>query len=324
MNGSNVVSLGAARADSQAGRMSILDSLHEQGAFYDVKVTPNLYPVVDERTGLTSYESTGKKTLVNGSNGQPISVMSEGYTVVQNRDVFTALDKQIAESGIDLTGAYTKVDVANNGGNVAVQYVFPAHSIETGRSGDKTSLMITAINSFNGSSSFVIYLGGFRGYCMNTQVFGTQIVSYKKQHCKGLNIDRAAEIIRSGIDVFCEEGEAWKRMSKTIVNEQTAYEALAEYGSVDIKHLATFEDYVKYARQQAREPKLIRYMRVFKTYVQEMGSTEFALYNTLTHISTHGAANSGKRPQAVSTFETRAKNTAKIAKKYLTAYQQAA
>lgn len=318
----NVVSLGAARADSQAGRMSILDSLHEQGAFYDVEVTPNLYPVVDERTGLTSYESTGKKTLVNGSNGQPISVMSEGYTVVQNRDVFTALDKQIAESGIDLTGAYTKVDVANNGGNVAVRYVFPAHSVDVGN-GDKTSLMITAINSFNGSSSFVIYLGGFRGYCMNTQVFGTQIVSYKKQHCKGLSIDRAAEIIRSGIDVFCEEGEAWKTMSKTIVNAQTAYEALAEYGDVNIKDFPTFAEYVTYARQQAREPKMIRYMRIFESYVKEMGRTEFALFNALTHISTHGSA-SKKRAQAVSTFESRAKKTAKVAKKYLTAYQQAA
>jgi len=302
----------------ETGRANLLDSLHSQGAFYDVECTANLFPVTEGDK--TAYRSTGKKTLINGTTKQPISVMSDAYTVVQNKDIFNALDRQIAESDLDLTGAYTKVDVANNGAQVAVRYIFPAHSVDTGN-GDTTSLMITAINSFNGSTSFCIYLGGFRGYCMNTQVFGTTIVQYKKQHSRGLSIDRAAEIIRGGIDVFNMEGEIWKKMAQTTVTDQDAYLALAEMAEIDV---CLYPTYRKYQREvidaQTRTTKMENYVRIYRKYAQEMGSSEFALYNTLTHISTHGAAQSGNRDQAISTFSDRTNKVKRIAYNHLTSY----
>lgn len=303
-------------------RLGFLDGLHKEGVFYDVEVRDNMYPSVMSN-GEVNYLSTGKKTLVNGNTSKPLSVMSDSYVVVQNKDVFTELDKRIAESGLDLTDAYTKVDVANGGANVAVQYIFPAHSVETD-SGDKTSLMITAINSFNGTSSFCIYLGGFRSYCMNTQVFGTTIVAYRHQHCRGLSIKKAADIIRTGIDVFNMEGEVWKAMSKKSVSENKAWKALADYGNVDISEHGKYSDYVAWCATQKRMTKLENYMRIFNQYVKEMGNTEFALYNTFTHIATHGSSKKGDRKQSISGFEARNKVVKRVSRNWLTSYKEAA
>ncbi len=288
---------------------------------YDVLPADHTYlnPVSGE------VEKTGRKDLINGNTGKFIANMSNGYCVVQNVDIFEALDKEIADSGIDITDAETYVDVQNDGGSVAVRYVFPAHSVDTGN-GDTTSLMITAINSFNGSTGFAIYVGGFRGYCMNTQVFGTTIVGYRKKHCKNLCINKAASIIRTGLDVFLMEGEIWKEMRSRVVSSDSAFKALAEYAKIDLAKTPTLEAYLMDRRVKGmiKVAPIENYMRIYNDYVSEMGANEFALYNTLTHIGTHGAAAVGNRTQANSTFDTRSKDVRKVVTKHCTAYAQAA
>jgi len=315
----NVISLADRAKNSIAGRLTSMGILREEGALYDIVKLKDTY--TNPITG--QVEETGRVDLINGDTGEFVSNMSAGYTVVQNAEIFEAMERQIATSGLDITGMEIKVDVGMAGGNVCVQYIFPAHSVDTS-DGDSTSLMITAINSFNGSSAFCIYLGGFRGYCMNTQVFGTTIVSYRKQHCRGLSINKAADVIRNGIDVFNQEGEVWKRMAKTSVTDETAFRALADFGDVKVNSFDSYSDYQVWADTQRRTQKLENYMRIFKTYVREMGNTEFALYNTFTHINTHGSAKVGNRKQSVSGFETRAKDATKVSQKWLTSYAVAA
>jgi hypothetical protein len=313
---SNVLSF---PGNTTAGRMSLLSQLHQAGAFYDVKECGNYF-----NGDYNEMIPTGKKTLVNANTGEPISVMSQEYVVVQNEQIFAALDRQIAASGLNLTGAYTNVVMQNNGGQVMVQYIFPAHSVDVGN-GDTAAFMITAINSFNGTCAFVVYVGAFRGYCRNGQVFGTGFIAYRKQHCKGLNIDRAADTIRVGIDVFMKEGELWKQMTKRYITEQQAYVALADMAEVDVAKYPTYAAYLADVQVTAkRTTKLENYVRIFQEYQAEMGTTEFALYNTITAITTHGAAKAGERVQAISTYETRAKKAQKICATHIQSYREAA
>lgn len=304
----------------QNARKTLLEQIRGE-IDYDVIALEHTYknPITGQET------ATGRKDLVNGNTGNFISNMSDGYAIVQNVDIFEELDQRIAESGLDITGAQTFVDVQNDGGSVAVRYVFPAHSIDVGN-GDKTSLMITAINSFNGSTGFAIYLGGFRGYCMNTQVFGTTVVGYRKKHTRNLCIKKAVDIIRKGIDVFMMEGEIWKEMTKRTVSREKAFVALADYADIDLAKTPTLESYLLERRAQGMKKvaPIENYLRIFDEYVSEMGNSEFALYNTLTHIATHGAAKSGKKVPANSTYETRMSGVRKVIQKHCTAYAKAA
>ena len=114
-------------------------------------------------------------------------------------------------------------------------------------------------------------------------------------------------------------------MAQTKMTEEQAYFALASYADVDTVKFPTYQAYKReYSVLQQRTTKLENYARIYKKYVNEMGESEFALYNTLTHIATHGSAKSGDKAQAVSTFDTRQKEVAKVCQQYITSYRIAA
>ena len=286
---SNVINIAKVTSDaSPQSRLSLLDQLHNAGTFYDVKVTDNLFP--DGLTG--EMVSTGKKTVVNSSNGKALSVMSSGYVVVQNSDIFQQFDKVLANSDLDLTGAYTKIQIDNHGAKVLVDYVFPSHSITTA-SGDETALSITCTNSFDGSGSFHVHVGFFRFKCANSMVLGTHLTHYNKRHCKGLSIEAASQVVGTGLRVWLDNQDKLEELTRTPVNSQDVYRSLAKLPGFKDFQLAP--DYTTYlttvAATKNRIDNLQKYMKVWSNYEAEMGMTEWALLNTMTHISSHGVGN---------------------------------
>jgi hypothetical protein len=321
-----IVKLETKNKDSRADRLVFLDSLHEQGAIFDVDIVDNYYPVTIN--GKIEFRKTGLQSIRRSDNHNFIAANSGSYNAFQNREIFTAMDRQIAKSNVDLTGAHTKVTVSPDSKRVAVQYLFPAHEVETAR-GDKTCLQIIAINSFDCSTSFHVHLGALRGFCMNTQVFGTSMIALKIKHNQALELDRIAEVIGRGIDVFNAEGEIWKTMTRNKMTDETVYAALADMAGVSRVWYPTYESYVSDRRQnlgRVYDNKLDNYFGVYRKYARELGETEFALYNALTHISSHGAKKGGEEKLNLSyaTFNKRVERVQRVATKHLKAYKQAA
>jgi len=298
----------------------------KQGAYYDVIVEPAIYKHDGE-----IKEVPNKVALVNGSTGKFISQMSKGYKVVSNKETLGTLNAHLARSDIDLTGAYSKVRVGYNGGRTAVNYVFPAHKIETAP-GDYTYLSLLFINSFDGSTSLISSFGGLRGYCLNTQVFG-EMVSFKKLHNNSLDFDDVAETVTRGLEVFLKEGDAWKRMLETQIDYYKAVAAILKwfkidpvvddtFGSMSFSYENFASNYIRAAanNEMKMPPKVETALGIWNKYVEEFGHNEFALYNTLTHLAEHGALKSGNRPQALGTIQKRHSAVRAISNQYLTQY----
>ena len=112
---------------------------------------------------------------------------------------------------------------------------------------------------------------------------------------------------------------------ETAVSAGQAYATLAEMADVDTQKYPDINIYMReVASISTRTTKLENYKRIYDRYVREMGNNEFALYNTLTHISTHGAAKAGDKQQAISTFGDRSKRVTALAQKHLVSYAIAA
>lgn len=282
----NIVNLFTPQTASDAhigNRLATLEQLHESGLFFDVLECPN-YTVVDGE-----QIDTGRKTIVNADNNRPLSVMAKSYHTVKNETIFTEMDRVLASSDADLTDAHTRVQIDRHGAACMVEYILPAHSIEVSK-GDTCCLSITCLNSYDGSGSFKVYVGFYRFKCLNGMVLGTDIGIYRAKHSAKLSVHKAGQVVGTGLQVWLENKDKLIEQSHTLVDEQTVFKALAELsGFTDWAIADNYTQWHQYIRPtMKRQPVLERYMALWNDYKAEMGSTQWALNNTLTHISTHG------------------------------------
>jgi hypothetical protein len=318
---SNVIELSSiVKPNSNIARMAELEAAQaQQGLYYDVIEGEATFTV----DGVTKV-AENKKALINADTGKLIAYMGMGYHTVTMREMFGALNPLIANSDIDLTGAYSTVRVGYNGARAAVNYVFPEHKLDMGGPHGPTYLQLLVINSFDGSTGLISAFGGLRGYCLNTQVFGEH-VGFKRYHNAQLDFDDVARTVTRGIEVFAKEGENWKRMVEAPVYSDDAYKAIMDYCKKETILVPTYSDYQanKVLMGKTRDTKVDNMMRVWEDYARDLGGNEFALFNCLTHVAEHGCAKSGNAEQSLAGVQTRLQAVRDVSARHLTQFKAA-
>ena len=279
-------------------RSELIQELERKGAFYTVKLLENYwFQNMDSESDenlVGQYQSTGKCTVVNMDTNKVIGVVSKKYVPVLNEDIFTQFDSVLINCPrVDLTGASVNVQTNGDGARIMVEYVLPAHQV-TLANGDKVALSITALNSFDGSTGFKVFCGGLRFKCMNGMILGDTVASYQKKHCAGLSIEAAGKVIETGLNAYLNGVDSWNAQITAAITPQTAWKCLAEFaGMKDYADYETYKDYnlkrdKNNADGTARKLVIDSYYAILKQYIRELGATEWALNNALTHIATHG------------------------------------
>jgi len=255
---------------------------------------------------------------VSQATGEFLSYVSQGYNLQQMEDSCGILNNYIARTdAIDLEGAHTDVRVGYGGRRAAINIVFPAHKITTSED-DHTYLSLLVMNSFDTSTSLIAAFGGLRGYCLNTQTWGED-VRFSKAHDSKLDFEDVARTITRGIEVFGKEGDNYRRMLSAPVTTDDAYLAIGDYCNLDLCLFPTFGEYRK-AHARKRVTRVENMMGIFFKYQKELGSNEFAIFNTLSHVSSHGCSATGNKPQAISGIQGRNNNVRRVALNHLEHY----
>ena len=303
-------------------RSDLIQQLEQKGAFYDVQLVDNYwYDSSKFEEDDMGFQETGKKTVVNMDLMKSIGVVSASYVPVLNQEIFEKFNVVLENcEDINLDGAYTEVQTSHDGARIMVEYVLPAHTV-TLMNGDEVALRITALNSFDGSTGFKVYCGGIRFKCMNGMVLGDMMATYHAKHSAGLCLDSAAKVIETGLTAYLQGVDTWNAQIKTEVDGSTVFHALAEMAG--IKEHAMFDtivDYNAYREKQngghpPRKVLIDSYFEVYRDYSNELGSTQWAVNNALTHISTHGVRDS--KP-SIQSQTNKAELAVKLIKKYLT------
>ena len=234
------------------------------------------------------------RAIVRNDNDFAIGVVGKNYNPVNHPDAFKTAENVIMLSDLDIEGITRDVGCSHNGARAYATYTLPNHRVNLGRKNDDVALTISARNSFDGSWSFVVEVGGYRFICTNLQVFANNFAVHKSKHTRGLNLQYVADKLSEAVTFYDQETELWKEMVDTKIYNSEAMSILAHLAkakTVD-SHLNS-SDAPSFITNILCEPDVVRNKTLSRLWdywmhnSQTLGWTAWALYNAMTEWATH-------------------------------------
>jgi len=208
------------------------------------------------------------KAIVNPETEKLISVVGAGYKLEHNGEVFPKFEDAIRLSSLNTAGMTRDVSTSHGEGRTVVSYTFPEHRVSI-KDKDEMDLTLTVLNSYDMSWRFRSIMGAFRLLCANGMIVGDPLAEYSGKHTASLDTDRAIKDLGVALEVYLQNTGIWQEypdIDVTPVQIDTVFGAISKGSKKMLKTLdETFNN----------------------IYKEEMGSTLWALYNTLTDWSTH-------------------------------------
>jgi hypothetical protein len=231
--------------------------------------------------------------LVREDTNQVLSIVGSKYKPVDHVDAFQTAENVIELSDLDITGITRETRCSHNGARAYSIYTLPEHRVNLGRKNDDVALTISARNSFDGSWSFTVEVGGYRFICLNMQVFANNFAIHKSKHTKGLNLQRVADKLSEAVKFYDQETELWKEMVDTNINNVQAMDVLAHLANSKSAqaHLKAGMDPIGilYAPDVIRNKTLFSLYHYWFQNKKQLDSTAWTLYNSMTEWATHGS-----------------------------------
>ena len=281
-------------------RLEILNNLGDYGeAEFNVSKVPLFRPnqIVDKFNQYPNMTYTPIDTnvaLVRTDTNETLSIVGSKYNPVTHQEAFKTAEDVILRSDLNLEGIDRHTAVSHNGARAYSTWTLPEHRV-TLRKDDDVALQISARNSYDGSWSFVVEVGGLRFICLNMQVFANNFAIHKSKHTKGLNLDRIASRLSDSVMFYDKETELWRDMVDTKVTDRQAMEILARLsGSKPAESYSKqYSDYgsftnILYEPDVIRNKTLLRLYDFWQNNSQKLDKTAWALYNSMTEWATHG------------------------------------
>jgi len=261
-----------------------------------------------------------KKVLVRDDNNESVGIVGQSYEVAQHPDAFRTVERIISNSDLDTTGVTRDIQVSHDGARAYAVYTLPAHSAGQGK--EETALQISTRNSFDGSWCFHVEVGAVRMICLNGQVFLDSFAMFKARHTAGLNMDHAARKLSKAIDVYQNESERWIRWQNTSVTDNQAFKTFADVAGC--KFVTPVKAMTSTVESLLLEPEVYRnrtLMNLWTQYTNDerkaLGSTAWAIYNTMTHWATHASATKSTAQKNIAAIQVARQDKVRQASKNL-------
>ena len=136
------------------------------------------------------------KAIVRQDNGKLISIMSNTYKLVPNREVILPLLQELHK--LDNKWVIDSSHSFADDNRMRLQVTFPDLKLNDGRSDISLSLFLH--NSYDGSEGVRLFWGAIKEICTNGMVFGTLLSKYYRRHTAGLDISNLKEKLESTYD----------------------------------------------------------------------------------------------------------------------------
>tara|TARA_E500000178_G_C16961711_1_gene726366 strand:+ start:416 stop:1402 length:987 start_codon:yes stop_codon:yes gene_type:complete len=282
-----------------------LETLNALGSHADLQLPHFVESPCNFELNGKIFQSSDRKIIVNAKSGQDVNVVKKGYKLSKQSDALEANDEGIitqsqfpyheglqtverllVESSFDLTDVSRTIKTSDNGGKFIASYTLPAHNIDLGN-GDITNMEVNFYNSTDGSWSWTLFIGGHRMMCANGMLMIDPITLYRSRHTPQLNPEHAKAKTAEAINKFLVEGEKWANWKKDRITDRQAIKLIADVLSLKIPNDEDpfiFKDSKKALANQS-------FQNLCNQWVEEkntLGDNKWALFNALTHWSTHG------------------------------------
>jgi len=239
--------------------------------------------------------------LVRDDTGEVMTVVGKNYGIVQNRELFSDIDRQIASifSKSKLRGATVRNCLAYKGGICMREYAFPAVKYSKKLADTKTNLYfrLVVVNGHGGTALKVI-AGAFDGYCINGTIFGEAQASFLRRHSKGARVADITSQISAAVKLFPKMCKLYDSWAATGVKDRA------------VKSLLDSTEF----SEQIQEKLFARW----KKESNIRGATVWALYSALTYYARDDenefAIRNTKSDHKVATLLNRERRVAKVTK----------
>ena len=224
--------------------------------------------MVDSKTDLPARVPE-YKALYRTDTGQVLSVVKNSYRVIQNEEVFTAVEKNVEHALGDSSLAKAKIedDIAKDGLLSMRSWIFPDVRVRsTGTSKSDIAFRIVAINGFGGTSVKCFY-GGIDFYCFNGLICGEDYSTLAFRHAKHTDTSVRFTPIKDYLEQFEEQSKVWLRWQNTEVDHKSVMSFLKELVESDSLLNALMD-------------------QIFDEY-DHRGRTLWAVYSALTYYASH-------------------------------------
>ena len=204
------------------------------------------------------------KALYRTDTGQVLSVVKNSYRVIQNEEVFDAVEQNVLQvlGYSSLANAKIEDDIAKDGLLSMRSWIFPDVRVRsTGASKSDIAFRIVAINGFGGISVKCIY-GGVDFYCLNGLICGEDYSTLAFRHAKHTDTSVRFTPIRDSLERFEKQSKVWLRWQNTEVDHESVMSFL--------KQIVESDSLLNALKDQ-----------LFNEYVHR-GQTLWAVYSALT------------------------------------------
>jgi hypothetical protein len=275
---SNIVSLNSNR-DNMLG-------LYNQGygaASFDTHMSPLYYaPTPHDRI------QSDKMAIYRGDTWEFLGAVSRKYNLVTHREMIDNQRAILERSNLDCSNIEERITVGSNGSKCFVHHTLPAHKVTT-PDGDTAVLTFLGTNSYDGTFSFLLSGGARQGACMNGQVWTKDAATiYKAKHSKSLNINHAARVVGSALDVLSEQNNIWHKLANTECTDYAARNWILKVLNIKMN----LEEFEAHCFKTGKSNK--NYLYLVEAWIKYRyrlrSSSKWALYNAFTDWSTHAPA----------------------------------
>ena len=213
------------------------------------------------------------KALYRTDTGKVLSVVKNSYRVIQNEEVFDAVEQNVVQALGHRSLAKAKIedDIAKDGFLSMRSWVFPDIRVpSTTTSKSDIAFRIVAINGFGGISVKCLY-GGIDFYCLNGLICGEDYRTLAFRHAKHADTRIRFTPIRDSLEQFEAQSKIWRRWQNTYVEH---------------------DDVMAFLSEKVESDSLLNALKdqVFSEYVHR-GKTLWAVYSALTFYASHNDGN---------------------------------
>lgn len=247
-----------------------------------------LFPVVERAVGWYDVKAddyhkiTGSKALLRSvdGKGQVLNVVNSTYKLVDNRELFTAIENTIIEvvPATKLHNVKIKDHVSYSGRVCFREYVFPGIVCDIGAK-SPLGFRVVVSNSYGGGAVRML-AGAIEFFCTNGCVSGAYESSYAR-HTSGLVVAGFATKINAALERFVKDAALWRRWVETPVKYEAA--------------MALFKTLTN---NETLQNNLTH--QYFKEH-DERGHNLWSVYSAMTYYASHNEGNFATRNQGETT-----------------------
>tara|TARA_B100000029_G_C17609036_1_gene968644 strand:+ start:14401 stop:15294 length:894 start_codon:yes stop_codon:yes gene_type:complete len=220
---------------------------------------------------------TMQRCIVRTDTNEPLGTVGKNYKPILHADIVQNVLDAYEDSNLSQD---TEINIStyDNGAKLYGEIIFNDHVIEP-EVGDIIKYRVRFYSSYDTSWAFCVGSDGFRVWCKNGCANPLTIAKINSKHTTHLNIEGIGKRMVSGLDIFMNQKELYKLWIDTVTTEEEVDRFIRKTICKSYQRSKGSTNYNK-----VQTESLLTQMH---SESHSLGYTKWALYNAMTHWSTH-------------------------------------